>query len=267
MGVEIVRSSDTPACTVRITGDMDLSLVPAIRAAVDGVVSTSCSHVVLDLSGVTYADSSALSLLVWMDRRVHPLGGKVVLAGADRNVSRVLELSGLVGLAPSIVMASDAEHALDGLVLPPLRDEPAWEQSLTVPARVEEMSGVRTRVCDIIAPLRMPETSLYDLKVALGEALANAMRHGSPAGESDEVTVNVYAYDDRVVVEVLDSGSGFDGVSDSDDDVYASGGRGILFMRALTDGVEFMRREGGGTAVRLTKRLDGQHGTVTSGRA
>ena len=39
-----------------------------------------------------------------------------------------------------------------------------------------------------------------------------------------------------------------------DSDVYASNGRGVLFMRALADSVDFERGEAGGTCVRLAKR-------------
>lgn len=260
MGVRIERPAGSPACVVHVQGDMDMSVVPEIRSSVDAAIALGCSCVVLDLAGVTYADSSALGLMVWLDRRLQPLGGKLVLAGADRNVNRVLELSGLVGLAPCVVIASDAEQALEGLELPPELSEPSWEERLVVPAEVARMSGIRTRVCDLIAPLGLAEGALFDLKLAVGEALANAVRHGSPGGADDDVQVTIAAFDDRVVVTVQDAGTGFDGDPLSGDDVYASGGRGIMFMRALMDRVEFMPCDGGGTLVRITKRLPARLG-------
>jgi serine/threonine-protein kinase RsbW len=240
---------------VHVDGDMDAALVPEIRTKIDADIASGCSCVVLDLAGVVYADSSALGLIVWLDARLEPVGGKLILAGADRNINRVLELSGLVGLAPSIAIARDAEAALARLELPPERMEPTWEKHLRVPAQVERMSGVRTLVCDLVAPLGLEEGALFDLKVAVGEALANAVRHGSPRGEHDDVDVTVSTYQDRVVIGVRDTGAGFDGDPASGDDVYASSGRGVMFMRALMDRVEFSRCADGGTIVRLTKRL------------
>lgn len=96
---------------------------------------------------------------------------------------------------------------------------------------------------------------MFDIKVAVGEALANAVRHGSPGGPTDEVEVDIHAYPDRVMIQVRDSGAGFDGESSCRDDVFAAGGRGVMFMRALMDGVEFTCRPEGGTAVTLTKHL------------
>ena len=46
---------------------------------------------------------------------------------------------------------------------------------------------------------QIPDAALFDIKVAVGEALANAVRHGSPGGPADEVDIDVSAYDDRVV--------------------------------------------------------------------
>jgi anti-anti-sigma factor len=258
MAVRIERPGGTSACVVHVEGDMDTAVVPEIRSAVDAAIALGCTCVVLDLADVTYADSSALGLIVWMDRRLRPLDGRLVLAGADRNVNRVLEISGLVGLAPSVVIASDAQQALSGLELPPERSGPSWEERLIVAAEVSRMAGVRNRVCDLIAPLGLSEAALFDLKVAVGEALANAVRHGSPGGSGDEVQVTVSADRDRVVVTVQDGGDGFDGDPLSGDDVYASGGRGVMFMRALMDRVEFARCDAGGTLVRLTKRLSAE---------
>jgi len=59
------------------------------------------------------------------------------------------------------------------------------------------------------------------------------------------------------VLEVVDYGGGFDGTLTQSKDVYAPGGRGVTFMRALTDRVEFERPEAGGTLVRLVKHRGG----------
>ena len=90
-------------------------------------------------------------------------------------------LAGLVGLAPSITLAGDTEAALAGLNLPLESAEPTWEESLTMPALVEMMSATRSRVCDLVAPLGLTEGALFDVKVAVGEALVSMLdENGSP---------------------------------------------------------------------------------------
>jgi anti-anti-sigma factor len=254
---EISKDNGPRACVVHLSGDIDMAVVPEMREALDDALEGGCSNVVLDLAGVDYADSSALGLLVWLDHRLRPTGGRMVLAGARRDVARILELSGLVSVAASVAMSANVDAALEGLELPPVSTDPLWDEEIELPADVNQLATVRGRVCDIIAPLGFPESSLFDIKVALGEALANAIRHGRPAAGEGEVRVRVSAYGDRVMLEVMDSGVGFDGTHSSSDDLYAPNGRGIMFMKALMDRVEFDRSPLGGTLVRLTKHRAG----------
>jgi serine/threonine-protein kinase RsbW len=200
-------------------------------------------------------DSSALGLLVWADRALQPRDGTLVLAGADRNVSRILEISGLVSAAPTLTAANDAADALSGLELSDDADEPLWVRELAFPAHSASLAGMRADVCEVLEPLEIPEAASFDIRVAVGEALANAIRHGSPRGEVDAVTVTVTAYRDRVALVIEDSGEGFDGESSSSGDPYASSGRGVMFMRALMDQVEFSRLPSGGTAVTLVRHI------------
>ncbi|HSK47401.1 MAG TPA: anti-sigma factor antagonist [Coriobacteriia bacterium] len=250
---EVTKDNGPRACVVRLSGDIDMSVVPDLRRALDDALQGGCSNVVLDLAEVTYADSSALGLLVWLDHRLRPDGGRLVLAGARRDVARILELSGLVSVAASIAMSDDVSTALEGLDLPPVSTDPLWDREINLAADVNKLASVREEVCSIIEPLGFPDSGLFDIKVALGEALANAIRHGSPQEGTGEVLVKIAAYGDRVILEVMDNGAGFDGRHTGSEDVYAPNGRGIMFMRALMDRVEFDRSPMGGTLVRLTK--------------
>lgn len=250
---EIVKENGPRACVVRLAGDIDMAVVPELRGALDQTLDGGCMNVVLDLAQVVYADSSALGLLVWLDHRLRPAGGRLILAGAQRDVARILELSGLVAVAASIAMSANVNAALEGLDLPSVSSGPLWDRELAMAADVNELSAVRERVCHIVEPLGFPQSALFDIKVALGEALANAIRHGLPSDGEADVRVHVIAFDDRVIIEVMDNGTGFDGTHTGNEDLYAPNGRGIMFMRALMDRVEFEQSPLGGTLVRLTK--------------
>lgn len=252
--IAIERQTGSSVCVVRLSGEVDAVTTSEIREALDGVVVQGCRSIVLDLTEVTYLDSSALGLFVWADHRLQPCRGTLLLAGAGRDVARILELSGLIGVAPSVLVVDSVEDALIGLSGSFEGGEPLWVQSFEVPADARQMAAARTRIAGMLAPLSLSDSAVFDIKVAAGEALANAVRHGSPRGEQDDVAVRVVAYDDRVEIVVSDSGCGFDGRSEASLDVFAASGRGVLFMRALMDVVEFARHAGGGASVRLAKR-------------
>lgn len=257
MEMTIDRRGDASVCVVRLRGEIDMSTVSGLRSSVESVVLAGCTNVVLDLAAVTYADSSALGLIVWLDRLLNPRKGKLVLAGANRDVGRILEISGLVGLAPTIATAADASDAVSGLDMPDHVSEPLRVDSLSLAAGVEALPRIRAQVCELLGDVDMSEAALFDVRVAVGEALANAIRHGSPGGMADTVLVTVFVYEDRVAIRVTDSGTGFDGTAGGNDDLYAASGRGVMFMRALVDRVDFSAAPGGGTSVTLVKHLDG----------
>ncbi len=253
MDYSIDRREDHHACVLHVNGDIDIAVVPELKGALDQVIETGCHNVVIDLAKVTYADSSALGLLVWLDHRLQPRQGKAVLAGANSDVERIFALSGLLTVTGCLEKSDDLNSAMACIDSVGSSAEVEWERAIQIAADVQHLAEVRERVCEMIVPLEFAEPALFDIKVALGEALANAVRHGSPEHGEAAIDIVITAYPDRVVIEVTDSGRGFDGEHTCADDLYAVGGRGVMFMRALMDSVCFAPANGGGTTVRLVK--------------
>lgn len=253
MDLKIDRLDDRRACIFHLAGDIDIAVVPELRDALDRVIDTGCENIVLDIGSVTYADSSALGLLVWLDHRLQSNEGKAILAGASDDVARIFELSGLLSVAGCLEEREDVDGALACFDVSADASAAEWSESIAMPADVKALAGVREQVHDMVGKLDLSESARFDIKVAVGEALANAIRHGSPNDEETVIRVVVTAYPDRVMLQVTDAGSGFDGDHVCSDDLYAVGGRGVMFMRALMDQVCFSPLEGGGTEVTLVK--------------
>jgi serine/threonine-protein kinase RsbW len=162
-------------------------------------------------------------------------------------------MSGLVSVAESICIDDSVDSALGGLDIVPTDDEADWTDTFSIEADVGALSEARERVGSVINSMNFPDSALFDIKVALGEALSNAVRHGSAQNGDGSIHVRVSGFKDRVVIDVEDAGAGFDGEHACSDDLYASGGRGIMFMRALMDRVVFSPAPNGGTIVTLVK--------------
>ncbi len=129
-----------------------------------------------------------------------------------------------------------------------------WLKEFSFPAALSEIPTARRRVADVAEACGLTGPALFDLLLAVGEALANAVKHGSPRREADRVGVRVGRDEDGVVVEIHDQGCGF-GVSRlCPPEVLESGGRGIPFMRALVDELRFDCGTRG-TSVLLLKRI------------
>ncbi len=81
---------------VHVQGDLDLETGPPLRDHLATVLARA-ADVVIDLTDVTFCDSSGLGALVATRRRAFLLGKRVSLRVAEHGrVHRLLELTGLI---------------------------------------------------------------------------------------------------------------------------------------------------------------------------
>lgn len=92
-----------------------------------------------------------------------------------------------------------------------------------------------------------------DIALATQEALKNIIQHACPA--DDNMHFECVAYPDRMVVEVLDEGNGFDtGILDHEpSSPLALHGRGVQLIRGLMDEVR-VTSDQEGTVVHMEKK-------------
>ncbi|ADG82507.1 anti-sigma-factor antagonist [Thermincola ferriacetica] len=81
---------------VKLTGDFDMAVADNIRCHIDKQLDEGLvKNVVLDLSDVGFIDSSGLGVILGRYKRISQLGGKMAIIGAQPQVNRILELSGI----------------------------------------------------------------------------------------------------------------------------------------------------------------------------
>jgi anti-sigma B factor antagonist len=83
------------AFVVTATGEVDMYTAPTLEQALDGVIGLGGTSVVLDLSEVTFVDSTLLSVLLRYRDRLTDLGGQLVIVSGDRRILRTFEITGL----------------------------------------------------------------------------------------------------------------------------------------------------------------------------
>jgi anti-sigma B factor antagonist len=81
---------------VKLSGDVDIASVPAIRAELTAAVEANPgATVTVDLRDVEFLDSTGLGILVGALRRARTADGDVVLVGPRPNVAKVFSITGL----------------------------------------------------------------------------------------------------------------------------------------------------------------------------
>ena len=95
---------------VSVGGEVDLETATRLGDAALEALRDLSSHLVLDMSGVSFMDSTGLKVLLSLQRSAALAGGSLTVAGATRPVRRILTLTGL----DQTLQLVDAVDAVDG---------------------------------------------------------------------------------------------------------------------------------------------------------
>jgi serine/threonine-protein kinase RsbW len=129
---------------------------------------------------------------------------------------------------------------------------------LRIPAKAEYIMLGRLALTSFARLRPLSDEELSDLKLALTEACTNAVQHAYDGGHGI-VEIAYELLPDRLVVEVSDTGEGFEppAAKESEDELLEEGGLGIAIIRSLADELEIGERDGGGSTLRFVKVLTG----------
>jgi anti-sigma B factor antagonist len=86
---------DQGLCVLEIHGDLDVAVARSLIFELDGLLEVGAPRVGVDLSGVPFMDSSALSALVRARERAAARGQRLDLLRPSPACAKVLSLTGL----------------------------------------------------------------------------------------------------------------------------------------------------------------------------
>ncbi|NJP35534.1 STAS domain-containing protein [Micromonospora thermarum] len=87
------RDGDT--ARLRLSGELDLSTAAELNAVLDRLAAAGAHRFLVDLSDLTFCDSTGIAAFVRADNRAAARGGWLRLTGATGRVHRVLQVTGL----------------------------------------------------------------------------------------------------------------------------------------------------------------------------
>ena len=119
-------------------------------------------------------------------------------------------------------------------------------------SEIKNVALARQSIASFAATCGFREEDVSDIRLAAGEALSNAVEHGSGT-TARNILVECTFEDETLVIVIEDSGSSFaePSIRTSVEPDDRGRGFGIFLMRRLMDEVTFARN---GTIVRLVRR-------------
>ena len=143
------------------------------------------------------------------------------------------------------------------------RQETAREEinavEMRLQSRSENVALARLMAAAMVADRDMTLAELDEIKVAVSEAVSNAIIHGYENKPGCWVKIRFALYSDALTVTVRDDGVGIEDVAAAMRPHFTMSkdhmGLGFAFMHSFMDNVEVESIPGEGTTVILTKRL------------
>ena len=103
-----VREHATDVVEVAVAGEIDFATHRSLLGLLTEEVERGHQRIVLDMSGVSFCDSTGLGVLVQIRQRVVEGGGWLRVAAPTEAVRRALEITNLDRLIPAYATVSDA---------------------------------------------------------------------------------------------------------------------------------------------------------------
>lgn len=235
---------------IPIRGDLNVSNVNSIQQITDELIDRGCRRIILNMAECDYIDSCGMALIVRQTRRARKAGGILSLTNVSEQVYKILCIACLVDFIPVSLKKKIPVPVLDP------SSRPLWKKTMRVEA--ERLEEARGKVTKTLTRLPMSPDDIFDMTLAGGEAMGNAVDHGRCKG----VFVTLTGFSDRVIMEVTDCGCGFQLEDDEEPPERmdtCERGRGIKLMRLLVDSVSIRKKDSGeGTVVKLVKLIKPQ---------
>jgi serine/threonine-protein kinase RsbW len=116
-----------------------------------------------------------------------------------------------------------------------------WEE--IIPSDTAAGQSVQERIVQLLEELSYDERDVFGVRLAIEEALVNAIKHGNRMDPTKTVRITCQVARDKVRIEIEDQGEGFqpEDVPDptSDENLERPCGRGIMLMRAFMSSIVY----------------------------
>jgi len=117
---------------------------------------------------------------------------------------------------------------------------------LTIPSDLGEARLLETRIVDALGANSYSEHDIFAIRLAIEEALVNAIKHGNQFDPDKSVAVTFAVTCERFEIKIVDEGPGFNPEDVPDptaiENIERACGRGLLLIRGFMSEVQYHGR-------------------------
>lgn len=132
--------------------------------------------------------------------------------------------------------------------------QPSTNYHVVIASDPAEARRVQEQIEQMLQSAPLYDKDLFSIKLALEEALVNAIKHGNQYDRNKKVDITYAILPDRFVIHITDEGEGFDPADVPDptaiENLERPCGRGLMLMKYYMSEVEYNSR---GNSVTMAK--------------
>jgi anti-sigma B factor antagonist len=90
-----MSAAEATTAVIAPQGELDLHSSPMVKEQLESIIDAQRPKVVVDLSGVSYVDSSGLAVFIEAMQRIVSYGGSFAICGLQENVRHIFNIARL----------------------------------------------------------------------------------------------------------------------------------------------------------------------------
>ena len=94
--IDLKNDEDGDTLIFKLRGSLDIATSPTVRAALGDAADKGNAHLIVDLTGLEFLDSTGLGALIGTHRRTAESGGSLKLVVSEGPIFRLLNITGLI---------------------------------------------------------------------------------------------------------------------------------------------------------------------------
>lgn len=227
-----------PGPVVHASGELDYRNCQGLNDLLEAALSAHGPVVELALGDLDFVDSSGLRVLIVSAIKAREEGGSLCIKSMTSHLSRMLDVSGFrhlfeisaVPVEPSTGRPDDTARG-------------EWHE-LRLPPEVDACRDARNKVCEYAMRLGFTPADLDDIRLAVGEAVSNAVRHGDCNGKPIELGYLLQDGKLRIALRYPSAVFSPCDIPTPTAESGCNGGMGIYFMTLVMDSATYSFEDG-----------------------
>ncbi len=112
----IEQGSEAGHYVIAARGEIDLFTAPELKQVITEVIESGEHRVAIDLTEVSFLDSTALGVLIGAVKRLRSRGGALAIINTDSSIAKTFEITGLDQIFTIVSSRAEALEALDDAI-------------------------------------------------------------------------------------------------------------------------------------------------------